>query len=208
MNRKYLYISAGKGPAECEWVVGKLLRIILKKLKEQDFNVKAMTEVKGEYLNTYKSVQLEVIGEDLDRFISTWIGTIQWTGDSMYRPNHKRKNWFVGVKVIDEKESILLRDVDLKYITYRASGPGGQHRNKVESAVKIIHKPSGLQAVSCDSRSQYQNRIIARKRLEKKLMKSDHQSELQLSDEKNKINNLLIRGKPIRIFKGKKFIEI
>jgi len=63
MNRKYLYISAGKGPAECEWVVGKLLRIILKKLKEQDFNVKAMTEVKGEYLNTYKSVQLEVIGE-------------------------------------------------------------------------------------------------------------------------------------------------
>jgi len=64
---------------------------------------------------------------------------------------------------LDERLKKLLRDCDVE--TYRASGPGGQHRNKTESAVRITHRPTGIVRVGTEDRSQYRNRVLALERI-------------------------------------------
>lgn len=69
------------------------------------------------------------------------------------------------VAVQDSKLEIVIKDSDLQYETYKGSGPGGQKRNKTESCVRLIHKPTGIVAIAEDSVSQYQNRQKARARI-------------------------------------------
>ena len=206
-QEKHLYISAGKGPAECEWVVMKLYDLISKCLVEIGFRFEVINTTGGRYDGTYKSIQINLKGADVERHLSPWIGTIQWIGKSIYRPKHKRINWFVRVDLLDIQCKVSIKENDLEYLTYKASGPGGQHRNKVESAVKVIHRPSGLGAICSDSRSQHQNKVIARKRLFNRIEEISHSSKLGMSSTKNQLNNLLVRGNPIKIFKGYKFNE-
>jgi len=207
IEKKYIYLSSGKGPAECEWVVSKLIESIRIYCKGNKVSFDIINDVKGYYENTYKSVEILVEGIEIELLMEPWIGTIKWIGKSQYRPNHKRMNWFVRVDLIDFVDPLSIHEKDLEYTTYKASGPGGQHRNKVESAIKIVHKPTGIESISSDSRSQHQNRTIARRRLVDKFRMLSNTSLLELSNAKNQMNNLLVRGNPIKIFKGHKFRE-
>ncbi len=210
MNKqeKILYISAGKGPAECEWVVMMLLSRLTTYLDTEKMRFEIVFASNGRYENTYKSIQLKIQGEDLIDKLSPWVGTIKWMGKSKYRPNHKRTNWFVSIDLMDAEVGLIINEKDLLYSTYKASGPGGQHRNKVESAVRVVHGPTGLEAISSDSRSQYQNRVIAKKRLLDKVELMKKSSKLDLSRAKNQMNNLLVRGNPVKVFSGDKFKEV
>jgi len=82
----------------------------------------------------------------------------------------------ITVAVLDEpkEHELVLDDRDLKIVTRRGSGPGGQHRNKTDSTVDITHKPTGIK-VTADSRSQYQNKIIAMQILRARLLDSQSQ---------------------------------
>ena len=206
-KEKYLYLSSGKGPAECEWVVMKLLSVVIAHLRKVGLSFEILNTVAGYHKGTYRSVQLIIKGIDIERQLIPWVGTIQWIGKSIYRQNHKRSNWFVRIDILDKESEFVIDENDLEYMPYRASGPGGQHRNKVESAIKVVHVLTKLEAISCDSRSQHQNKVIARNRLMAKVKLMSQSRKLELVNTKNQMNNGLVRGNAVRIFRGERFIE-
>ena len=118
---------------------------------------------------------------------------------------HKRKNWFVGVFEIEDQEKIELNERDINYQAIRSSGPGGQHVNKVSSAVRATHVPTGIQVAVTDTRSQHQNKKLAKQRLAEKVVQ---QNLDQLKDSiKDQWNNhqSLERGNPVKVFSGTDF---
>ncbi len=205
METKIVQITSGRGPAECCWVVAQVLKKFLDAVKSNTIDYKILQREKGIENMTLQSVTIQLEGKDLSTFLNQWKGTIQWIGVSTFRPKHKRKNWFVGLYEIEQKQQFQIHEKDINYQATRSSGPGGQHVNKVSSAIRAIHKPTNTQVLVMDSRSQHQNKKIARIRLQEKV------NELQLKALKSSIKNQwenhlkLERGNPIQVFKGSDF---
>lgn len=205
MKTKIIQITSGRGPAECCWVVAQVLKAFIKALKDKGIAYAILNKEQGTENRTLQSVSLQIKGEDLDLFLKPWKGTIQWIGKSKSRVYHKRKNWFIGLFEIEANQTFQLDDKDIVYQATRSSGPGGQNVNKVSSAVRATHKPSNLQVLVMDSRSQHQNKKIAKQRLQEKV------AQLQLQALKKNVkhqweNHLqLQRGNPVKVFKGTDF---
>ena len=203
-----IQISAGRGPAECCWVVAQVLKVLISYLKKEKLDYLVISRSEGNQNGTLNSVLLQVKGVNIKPRLKEWEGTIQWIGQSKFRKFHKRKNWFVGVSLFQEQKN---QTIDLSQVTFqsfRASGPGGQHRNKVETAIRATDAASGLSAVASDSKSQMQNKKNAIKKLEE-LMEQNKLAQIE-----EKLNNQwkehlnLERGNPVKIFKGDKFIGL
>jgi peptide chain release factor len=150
----------------------------------------------------YSSVIISVEGGTAEMFANSWTGTILWIAQSPFRPIHKRKNWFIGISVFNKTEQKEWHDKDVRYETTRSSGPGGQNVNKVETAVRGIHIPTGIQVLAMDSRSQLENKKSCLERLKAKVyfeqterMKLQQQSLWQNHNE-------LERGNPIRTIRA------
>ena len=202
-----IQITAGNGPIECAWVVAKVLKIVLREASASKLNYTIVNQEKGEENGTVRSANIQLSGDanSLADFMSNWIGTIQWIGQSNYRKNHKRKNWFIGVTEIEDAYELELKDSDIKYQAIRSSGPGGQHVNKVSSAIRAIHIPTGIQVVAMDRRSQHQNKKLAKQRLQERVT---HQNkENYKTSIKNQWENhqKLERGNPIKKITGSNF---
>ncbi|MCK5681462.1 peptide chain release factor H, partial [bacterium] len=133
MNQ-WLQITAGRGPAECCWVVYKVVQRIIKEAGKYDLKAEVLESISGDHPQTFKSALLALDGEQADLFCNSWDGTIQWIGKSPFRPHHKRKNWFVAVNLFRPPREHYFNQKDIKIETMRSSGPGGQHVNKTESA--------------------------------------------------------------------------
>lgn len=206
METKIIQITSGRGPAECCWVVAQVLKQFINALKEEQLKYTILQKEQGVENRTLQSVTFQIEGKQLNEFLKPWKGTIQWVGISTFRPQHKRKNWFVGLYEIENNnQTFQLDEKDIMYQATRSSGPGGQHVNKVSSAIRAVHKPSKTQVLVMDSRSQHQNKKIAKKRLEEKL------NALRLKTLKEGVktqwsNHLNIkRGNPTKIFVGSDF---
>jgi peptide chain release factor len=89
----WLQITSGRGPDECCWVVSNLIPVILKEAEEFPIKAEVLEAVPGEKPNIFKSVLISIEGEKVKSFSENWTGTIQWIGKSIFRPEHKRKNW-------------------------------------------------------------------------------------------------------------------
>lgn len=202
---KIIQITAGRGPAECTWVVAQVLKKVLDEAREQELETVLLQRVAGEENGTVETASIVIKGKNADLFVKSWIGTIQWIGQSQFRKMHKRKNWFIGIFEIEQKKSELFSENDIQYQAMRSSGAGGQHVNKVSSAIRATHIPTGIAVVSMDSRSQHQNKKLATERLIKKL---EDEKLLQLKNHVGKQweNQLNVeRGNPIRVFSGTDF---
>jgi peptide chain release factor len=201
MKKAIIQITAGKGPAECCRVVALVQQIMLKQAKQQHIVTEVLENKKGEIEGTLLSSTITAAGDHLEPFIAEWRGTIQWIAQSPYRKNHKRKNWFVGVSIFDIKELPQWDLKDVKFETTRASGPGGQNVNKVETAVRGIHQPSGLQVFAMDSRSQLENKKLCMERLQAKVM-AWHMEQL-MDEQQNRWleHRVLQRGNPVKIIR-------
>jgi peptide chain release factor len=201
----WLQITSGRGPEECCWVVFQLVKLIVNEAKQEGIEARVIETVAGDRPKTYRSAMIGLEGKTVDTFIKAYEGTIQWIGASMFRPKHKRKNWFVGVSVLtpfSEKDWELM---DIRIDTMRASGAGGQHVNKTETAVRVTHVPSGLSAVSQAERSQYLNKKLALARLQA-LMTAKQSDERNENDRQRwQRHNRLERGNAVRVFKGVRF---
>ena len=208
METKTVQISSGKGPRECEWVVAQTLTFLLSEASKNGLEAHIHNQQTGKTRHELQSVTVELKGKKVSEFIEPWLGTIQWIGQSPYRKLHKRKNWFVGVFEVKAQRWIEWKESEIEFQAMRSSGAGGQHVNKVSSAVRAIHPPTGLTAVSMDSRSQLQNKHAALARLKEKIHQINEGKEKDSIMDQWSNHLELQRGNPVKVFQGERFQRV
>lgn len=199
-----LQISSARGPAECCWVVAQLAHELLADAARQGLAAAVIDEEAGAEKGTLQSALIHIEGDGCQSFAASYIGTIQWIAHSPFRLGHKRKNWFVGVSQVAMPQLSIFRTQDIRMETMKASGPGGQHVNTTESAVRVVHIPTGLSTVARDERSQTANRKRA---LERLAILVARQEQLLLAKAEKKrwdSHNELVRGNPVRVYEAGK----
>ncbi len=192
-----LQLSSGQGPAECELGVA----LLMEALKKEFPDIEILSEHKGKEKGGYRSV-LFCTEEDLS-FLE---GSVQWICQSPYRPHHPRKNWYLDVSVIPEVENIDIQG-EIRAETFHSGGKGGQNVNKVETGVRLIHVPSGTTAVSTSRRSQHANKKEAMSRLNAILQDRAVHARSKQTKEAWQEHTKIVRGNPVRIYEGKRFIR-
>jgi peptide chain release factor len=206
--KKLIQITSGRGPAECARVVARVLQLLIDEAKDLGLEVNVLEIVVGVESECVETALLSIEGHQTLSFLAKWIGTIQWIGESEIRKDHKRKNWFIGIFEVESPTDLEIMDCDFTYQAMRSSGAGGQHVNKVSSAVRATHLPTGLQVVAMDSRSQHQNKKLAYERLIDKI-RENHVESLKSKELLHWKNQMQIeRGNPIRIFRSSDFNKI
>ena len=205
METRLLHITTAKGPLECQLAAGKILGALLADLRQKGLRAETMDRVAGAESGTILSATVRVDGNAVQGAIQTWLGTVQWIQKSPYRPNHGRKNWFVGIFEVNPAETISWNENEIVYQSVRSSGSGGQHVNKVSSAVRATHTPSGISVFVQESRSQLQNKKIARERIREKLEKHQGEKLLEVVNQTWSQHHELERGNPVRTFTGMDF---
>ncbi|OCX52010.1 peptide chain release factor H [Mucilaginibacter sp. PPCGB 2223] len=202
MKKMTIQITSGKGPVECCRVVACVQSLMIKQAQQQDIQIEVLENKAGELNGTLLSATMIIVGDSLDAFVKEWVGTVQWIAQSPYRKYHKRKNWFVGVAAFDVKEQTQWNPKDVKLETCRSSGPGGQNVNKVETAVRGTHLPSGLQVMAMDTRSQLENKKLCLARLEAKIMVWQTEQLVAQQQSQWQEHNALERGNPVKTIRA------
>lgn len=204
--KKWIQVSSGRGPEECRWVAGQVVKQMMNEAEQMGLNTGIVEVIPGDSPAALRSGILYVNGDHrVPEFVSSWEGTVQWVGQSMFRPRHKRKNWFVGVTVFKAMTGDTPDMNRAIFETMRSTGPGGQHLNKTESAVRAIHVPTGLSAVAREERSQHLNKRLALLRLEGLLVQKKEKEKRDSAKKRWARHNTLERGNPVRIFHGLEF---
>lgn len=201
----WVQVTSGQGPDECCWVTAKVVEAMLEDASRFGCQGKLIDVVVAASPTLFRSALLSFEGAQLTEFLAQWQGTIQWIGKSPFRPHNKRKNWYTGVTVYRSPERIPFNASDLKYESMRSSGPGGQHVNKTESAIRVTHVPTGISVAAREERSQHMNRKLALCRLIQKLQEMEKCAEKQLKQEQWSNHSSLERGNPVRVYEGASF---
>lgn len=203
----WLQISAGHGPDECTWVVARLVEAIVAAAAAAGEIAECVESIAGAHPDTLRSALVE-LADGGEAFAELWTGSVQWIGASPYRPHHKRRNWFVQVARVTppaDGEAPAWNDDELEISMMRAGGAGGQNVNKRSTAVRVRHKPSGVEVVARNERTQPANRRAALVRLALVLRaraeaRRDAGQRAQW-DAKGHVE----RGNPRRVFRGPDF---
>jgi peptide chain release factor len=199
----WLQISSGQGPEECELAVRLFLKALQNECKDRGIAINIIALAPGARPENFKSVLLAIEGE-----FKITSGTILWICQSPYRPYHKRKNWFINIELFSDAANLTFSEKDIIYKTLRSSGPGGQNVNKVESAVRVTHLPTGLTVIAREERSQQLNKKLALARLASLIAAKNAENASHQKSSLWQQHNTLMRGNPVRIYEGKDFRKI
>ena len=187
-NNCFVDINAGQGGTEAQDWTQMLLRMYSKYCDRKGFKVELLEESEGEVAGL-KSASLKVIGPYAYGTFRTEGGIHRLVRKSPFDSNARRHTSFASVFVypeVDETIEVDINPADLRIDTYRASGAGGQHVNKTDSAVRITHLPTNIVVASQNDRSQHRNRAEAMTMLKAKLYELEVR---KLNDQKQKLED-------------------
>lgn len=201
-----LLLTSGRGPVECRIALAKVLAVMTEEAEAAGLGLDAAEGPNPDGLGPASAIAV-VQGDGAEVFARRWTGSVLWTAQSPVRPHHKRKNWFIGVMELPPLAAPAQAPdpADVRFEAFRAGGPGGQHQNTTDSAVRVIHRPSGLSVVVRDQRSQHRNKAIALERLAELLRQSAELAAITVRQQTQANHDRLERGRPVRRFKGADF---
>jgi len=170
-NNCFIDIQSGSGGTEAQDWASMLLRMYLRYCERRGFKVEVLEETEGDVAGI-KGASLKVSGDYAYGYLRTESGVHRLVRKSPFDSGNRRHTSFASVSVfpeVDDSIEVTINPADLRVDTYRASGAGGQHINKTDSAVRITHEPTGIVVQCQNDRSQHKNRAEAMSMLKAKI---------------------------------------
>ena len=201
-NDTYLQINAGEGGTESQDWASMLRRMYVRWAEQRGFKVEALDEREGEEAGI-KSATLLIKGENAYGWLKSEQGVHRLVRISPFDSSARRHTSFASVglsPVIDDTIEIEINPSDVRTDTYRASGAGGQHVNKTDSAVRLTHDPTGIVVACQNSRSQHQNREEAWRILRSKLYELELQKRRDATEAAHQDKSAIGFGHQIRSY--------